>query len=673
MRPAQSLRIFPAVILALVSVVTTASDETVAAQGVTFTVNSKGDVGDYIPGDGVCDDNAGGCTLRAAIEEANASAGIATIAFSFAGPGPHTIQPATGLPTITDPVIIDGYTQPGTTPNTNGPGLGLNTVLQIELDGSLLGLQHALGISAGGSTVRGLVINGFGATAVRLTSGGGNTVEGNFIGTDVTGAVDRGNGWYGVTIANTANNTIGGVTARARNLISGNGKSGVQISGATAIDNLVQGNLVGVDVSGAAALGNSEEGVSLSGSGNTIGRTEHGAGNVLSGNSLRGVFIAGGTANLIQGNFIGLDVTGTAALGNGGDGFYVSGASGNTIGGVEAGARNVISGNTRFGVYLTNGSTGNLIQGNFIGTDGAGSTSLGNAVGIEVGSNAPGNTIGGVSAGAGNVVSGNAGNGINLRGSSVAQNLVQGNLVGTDALGTAALGNGGSGVAIAGGANDTTIGGTTAGAGNTIAHNGGDGVFVASGAGHRIASNSIFSNGGLGIDLGSGGVTPNDALDQDSGANNLQNSPVLTTGNILFAGGKLEVEYFADSAVENSTYPLRVEFFIADDDGEEGKTFLGSHTYTAVEAQTPAIADLGNAAAIGVAAADLIVATATDSDGNTSEFSRALAVVVQPPPPTPIPGTTALGLVVLAGLTVAFMAWRLGRGIQLGPRDSSTV
>ena len=129
----------------------------------TFTVDSILDSVDANPGDGIADDGLGNTTLRAAMMEANALVGTDTIAFNIPGAGPHTIQPLSALPSITDPVIIDGYTQPGASPNTNGPGLGLNTVLMIELDGSKLGpfAINGLNINAGSSTVRGLAINRF--------------------------------------------------------------------------------------------------------------------------------------------------------------------------------------------------------------------------------------------------------------------------------------------------------------------------------------------------------------------------------------------------------------------------------------------------------------------------------------------------------------------------------
>ncbi|MCH8063946.1 MAG: S8 family serine peptidase, partial [Chloroflexi bacterium] len=256
----------------------------VQATGVSLsplTVDSTGDVGDDNLADLLCDDGSGKCTLRAAIEQANFNVGADLIGFNIPGAGPHTIQPASALPTITDPVIIDGYTQPGASPNTNGPGLGLNTVLKIELDGTNAGAgADGLTITGGDSTVRGLVINRFNSefgNNILLRSQGGNVIEGNFLGTDVTGTVGLGsvglaNGGSGVYIGS-PNNLIGGTSAAARNVISGN-RFGVRHAESTATGNLVQGNLIGTDLTGTAALGNTE-GVhfQISASNNTVGGT----------------------------------------------------------------------------------------------------------------------------------------------------------------------------------------------------------------------------------------------------------------------------------------------------------------------------------------------------------------------------------------------------------------
>jgi hypothetical protein len=160
--------------------------------------------------------DSGTGSLRQAIIDANTVAGTDTITFNIPGAGPHTIQLLSALPVISEPVVIDGYTQPGTSPNTSGPGLGTNAVLEIELDGTNAGADvNGLHIVAGSSTVRGLVINRFEGTGIVLETNGGNILEGNFIGTDTTGTDGLSNFIGGILITRAENNTIGGTTAGA--------------------------------------------------------------------------------------------------------------------------------------------------------------------------------------------------------------------------------------------------------------------------------------------------------------------------------------------------------------------------------------------------------------------------------------------------------------------------
>ncbi len=276
----------------LLALALVASQGAVQAQ-TTFTVTKTADTND-----GLCDAD---CSLREAIVAANALAGTDTIAFNISGAGPHTIQPTSALPTITDPVVIDGYTQPGASANTNSPGFGLNTVLKIELDGINAGASaNGLHITAGNSTVRGLVINrfvqGVSATLARngilLQSNGDNVVTGNFIGTDTTGSIDLGNAGSGVWIHDSPSNIIGGTNPEERNLISGNGSAGVGLSSNTSTDNGVQGNLIGTDITGAIDLGNSGDGIIFnSATNNVIGGTSSGARNLISANDSNGIQI----------------------------------------------------------------------------------------------------------------------------------------------------------------------------------------------------------------------------------------------------------------------------------------------------------------------------------------------------------------------------------------------
>jgi parallel beta-helix repeat protein len=314
----------------------------------------------------------------------------------------------------------------------------------------------------------------------------GNVVQGNLIGTDVTGTQALGNA-VGVSI-DRSSNTVGGPAPGARNIISGNTYGGVQMAPATG--NVVQGNYIGTDITGTQALGNGNAGVTISGgANNTVGGTAAGAGNLVSGNPKFGISIEGSSGNVVQGNLIGTDVTGTQALGNSVAGVNIYGGGNNTIGGTLSGAGNLISGNGSDGVYIISNSSGNVVQGNYIGTNVTGTQALGNGndgVNIFRGAN---NTLGGTAPGAGNLVSGNRNIGISIGGSS--GNVVQGNYIGTNVTGTQALGNSVAGVNIYGGGNNT-IGGTLSGAGNLVSGNGSDGVYiVTNSSGNVVQGNKI--------------------------------------------------------------------------------------------------------------------------------------------------------------------------------------
>jgi titin len=294
-------------------------------------------------------------------------------------------------------------------------------------------------------------------------------MQGNRIGVDPTGTVALSNAFNGITIAGASSNLIGGTVSGAGNVISGNLGDGVFLYGG-AMGNLIQGNFIGTDVSGQTVVSNGLAGVLIESAGNTVGGLASGARNVISGNWLDGVWLAGAgaTTNLVVGNFLGTDVTGKSPLGNGRAGVGISDAPGNTIGGASQGAGNVISGNGDAGIYLVGSATiGNLIQGNKVGTDVSGLNGLGNDnEGIYVES-ASTNTLGGVAPGAGNLISANY-EGIWLTNAS--WNVVLGNFIGTAGDGISPLGNTEFGVLCEVGANHNLIGGTASGAANTIAY-----------------------------------------------------------------------------------------------------------------------------------------------------------------------------------------------------------
>lgn len=589
--------------------------------------------------------DSGRGTLREAIIIANQQAGFDTIAFDIKRPGAQTISPTTSLPAIIDPVLIDGYTQPGSRPNTLSNGS--NAVLMIEVEGSLAGPASGLDIAAGNSGVRGLVLNRWQNAAVSIRTTGGNVIEGNFIGTDVTGtgAGFALNNSLGVFIQLAPNNRIGGTIPAERNVISGSRGSGVLIIGGRAAGaggNVIQGNYIGTDKNGAAAIGNVAAGINIDGAPDTvIGGTNLAARNLISGNGT-GIVInnAGAARTIIRGNYIGTDFTGGVDLGNAGRGIFVQSAPNTTIGGMAptAGAPpgNLISGNQGDGIDIFVGS-GTFIEGNLIGTDETGSVDLGNGGSGVVLTGSARNTVGGAVVDARNVISGNDGSGvvINPAGAVFDLNAVQGNFIGTDAAGTAPLGNAGFGITINGGGN--AIGGAPelANRGNTIAFNGAAGVQVTTtGSFNPILGNSIFSNAGLGIDLDQSGVTPNDPGDGDTGGNDRQNFPVLLSA--ISAAGTTTVQGTLDSRIGRS---YRLEFFSSpapDPTGfGEGRTYLGTmDVFVPAPGATPFTAVLP-----GTLPGDTVVtATATDPTGNTSEFSRAVVIQSNRPPVVTNPG-----------------------------------
>ena len=605
----------------------------------TFTVTNTND--------------SGTGTLRMAITDANAHANIDSdtpdiVAFTIPGSGVHTIAPGSPLPTITDPLVVDGYTQPGTSANTLT--VGDNAVLLIELNGAnTTGTAIALDLAGGKSTVRGLVVNRFGTSpGVFFGSGGlriasdNNVVAGNFFGSNAAGDAALANVAFGVTIDSGVGNLVGGITPADRNLFASDatdstasGRIGIQVR-TTDPGTRIQGNYVGTNAAGDAPLGNSSgiyvigfasADLTIGGLTSTPGR---GPGNVISGNSSLGginndgIFIVNRPGDLtIQGNLIGLDATGTTALPNGVSGINfqdpVPGSSTLLVGGTASGARNVIFNNRITGIVSN--AIGLTIQGNYIGTDITGTvkppSTSGGGVGISIGGSA---TIGGASASALNLISCH-GTGIDIVGGSVT---VQGNYIGTTVDGVTPLANDTVGLSIK---NDAvaTIGGTAPGEGNVIANSFKAGVVVKDTAHAKIEGNSIYDNGNdlstigyLGIDLKDDFVTPNDTGDTDHGPNNLQNYPVLASVTVTASTAQI-----TGSLNSTANTAFRLEFFANDKVNPlgfgEGRYFLGFVNVT-TDASGDAAFDVNFPA---VARAPHITGTATDPDGNTSEFSAA--------------------------------------------------
>ena len=246
------------------------------------------------------DDGSTG-SLRWAINQVNAdkSKAVDTIDFNIAGTGPFMIAPQSALPTITHRVLIDGYSQPGSSPNTLAAGE--NAVILIQLSGASAGFSSGLEIMASKSTVRGLAINGFEQEGIRLFSGTKDTVEGNFLGTDVTGMSALPNGDTGVIVDGSNSDTIGGTTPAARNLVSGNTNQNIYLIDSSSND-VVEGNWVGLTAAGTSTLFTDGNGISVfSASSNTIGGTASGAGNVIGGQTFDGVVIDAASGNVDRG------------------------------------------------------------------------------------------------------------------------------------------------------------------------------------------------------------------------------------------------------------------------------------------------------------------------------------------------------------------------------------
>jgi len=558
---------------AIASSILTSIFTVAATQAATFTVSNTTDA------------SAG--SFRQAIIDINAvpASGPHSIVFKIpasdancvAATGVCTISLLSGLPLFTKSVVIDGYTQPGATVNTNPPNLGTNASLRVEL-GALATVGTNIFLAVSGSVVRGLILNR--RVGIALGGTGNHTVEGNFIGTNADGSAGFADRQNGVSVStNSHNNVIGGTTPAARNVISGNG-TGILISSSSTpiLSTQILGNLIGTNEAGTNAIANdlAIAFVQVGGKNTVIGGTTAAARNVISGNTA-GIYdessLIGATSdNTISGNYIGVDVTGAAALGNVFYGISTS-SSGSVIGGSAPGAGNVIaaSGTTANVVIQTRDA---VVQGNWIGTG-----------------------VSGISAPAGFVPSAFAVPGIYVSGN----------------------------VAVTG----TQIGGTASDAGNVIAFNTSYGVLLSDqlGNGHSILGNSMFSNAQLGINLSSPGsettfgVTPNDTGDGDFGVNGRQNYPVLTTvsaaGNVQgtlnsIASATYRLEFFANSACDASGYG-------------EGKTFIGFQSVST---------DGGGNASFNATFAPLpvgqsvVTATATDSGGSTSEFSQCVTAAL---------------------------------------------
>lgn len=569
-------------------------------------VNSKENNSDGNPGDGICDtgndlpEGDPECTFQAAIQETNASPGKDRITFDI--PDGYAIMSGDILSyTITDPVIIDGTTQPGS---------------------SMVEIETPLWITAGDSEVRGLSTT----DRIILTENGGNILEGNYLGIKVDGSWDASDS--GIEIWQSSNNRIGGsdhdpgVCNRQCNLITvgeDNPESipppiGIVISGTNSTGNVIQGNFIGTDISGKKIpLGDQQyaqlAGIKLEGAlSNQIGGSSTGEGNLISGNEEAGVLIEGGGFNFVQGNLIGVDISGSKNItATQSTGVSIVNSTANWV------VENVISGLDFEGVNIQGvDSINNVVIKNKIGTTADGTYALGNRRGITI------------------------------QDTSLSINQIKNNIIAFNDIGIFLI-FGNTHSAINGNSiHDNQVGVHVLDSGdaeiteNTIFNNE-LGVWVemeslgAKPTGIRISKNSIYGNrnwtrSGLGIDLSPEGLTPNDVGDSDDGPNTLLNFPNLGFA-ALQTGGNLRIGGSYDGAV--FSHPYRLEFFAnptCDPSGYgEGEHFLGFTDLTT---------DIAGRAVIDVVytqtvarAGQFLTATAIDGNGNTSEFSRCVEIL----------------------------------------------
>jgi len=557
--------------------------------------------------------DSGNGSLRWAIQNCNIYPGSHTILFNIPesdgnyneAQGVWRIDLTSNLPMLNHSnVLIDGHSQATYSGDKNPYGP------EIVLDGGNNDwADYGINIyNASGITIQGLIIGGF-VVGIQMTGENAfnNTISGNYIGCNYNATESNGNTHGIYILSGPHNNIIGGNTPVARNILSGNNHTGMRVVNASY--NTIQGNYVGLNRTGTAALHN-YDGISIEGISqyNLIGGYTPEERNYVSGNMNYGIpaFGIGCYYNIIAGNYVGTDITGNNAIPNTYGVLFDDGACYNTLGGITEGAGNLLSGNSGYGVFIYNfGTMKDTVRGNLIGTNAEGTAAVPNANGIVIDGPSYQHTIDN------NVISGNLQMGIDIHIAGSDSNIVINNKIGTDISGMNPLGNLIDGIRIAEGPDNNIIG--RPGQGNIIAYNGGNGVTIITAAeqGNTISVNSIYANECLGIDLFPEGITANDEGDSDSGPNSNMNFPVITQISI---STNVQLWGHVDSPGADE---ITVEFFKSDyypSGTGQGREYIGS-------CSTDASGNFSYSIAGGLSGAIYICTTATDGSGNTSEFS----------------------------------------------------
>jgi len=381
------------------------------------------------------------------------------------------------------------------------------------------------------------------------------------------------------------------------NIISGNATVGISIQRSESYNNIIIGNHIGVDETGTQPVSNSRGIVIAQGShGNRIGGPTPAERNIISGNTDNGITIWGGSDNLVIGNYIGTDVNGINPIPNGGYGITVSSGKNVRIGGVTAAERNIISGNKLYGIQIYDSDSvyPGAVIGNFIGTDVSGTSAVPNGGGVRLWGTVDGTILGGTSAGERNLISGNDSIGVYLNGSGYH---VVGNYIGTDITGSLPLGNSGDGIFATIAVRNNLVGGNSPAAGNIIAFNGGHGVNIKSLSPNHISLYNTIRLNSI-HDNGGSGIAFAQYFPPEAQA------PTLTEATTVLVSGTTVAKGIVD-------------VYIADGDASgkgEGQTYVGSDISDANGNFVVAVS--------GVSPGDLITATVTDTLGTTSEFAE---------------------------------------------------